>query len=117
MFDRRNRMTRKMWVAMAATMALALPGVASAGSNDMDVIVDGRAGTETRSVAVSVADLNLASTHGMRRADSRIVRASKQVCGFVNGSVLPVSDDYRSCFGSAIDGARSDLNTLAQSMS
>jgi len=110
-------MTKKTWVAMSAAMALALPGVASAGSNDMDVIVDGRAGTETRSLAVSVADLNLASTNGMRRADSRVTRAAKQVCGFVNGSVLPVTDDYRTCFGSAIDGARSDLSTLAQRQS
>ncbi len=110
-------MTKKMLVAMAATMALALPGVASAGSNDMDVIVDGHAGTETRSLAVSVADLNLTSTTGMRRADSRLVRASKQVCGYVNGSVLPVTDDYRTCFGSAIEGARTDLSTLAQRQS
>ncbi len=110
-------MTKKTLVAMAAAMALALPGVASAGSNDMDVIVDGRAGTETRSLAVSVADLNLTSTNGMRRADSRVTRAAKQVCGFVNGSVLPVTEDYRNCFGSAIDGARSDLSTLAQRQS
>jgi UrcA family protein len=110
-------MTKKNWVAMAAAMALALPGVASAGSNDMDVIVDGRAGTETRSLAVSVADLNLTSTNGMRRADSRVTRAAKQVCGYVNGSILPVTEDYRNCFGSAIDGARSDLSTLAQRQS
>lgn len=110
-------MTKKTLVALAATMALALPGVASAGSNDMDVVVDGHAGTETRSIAVSVADLNLASTSGMRRADSRLVRASKQVCGWVNGSVLPITDDYRACYGSAIDGARSDLNNLAQRLS
>jgi len=110
-------MPKNMLVALAATMALALPGVASAGSNDMDVVVDGHSGTETRSVAVSLADLNLASNNGLRRADSRLVRASKQVCGWVNGSVLPVTDDYRSCFGSAIDGARSDLGTLAQRQS
>ncbi|NML10498.1 UrcA family protein [Sphingobium sp. AR-3-1] len=110
-------MTKKTWVAMAAAIAVALPGVASAGSNDMDVIVDGRAGTETRSLAVSVADLNLTSTNGMRRADSRVTRAAKQVCGFVNGSVLPVTEDYRNCFGSAIDGARNDLSTLAQRQS
>lgn len=111
-------MTKKTWVALAATMALALPGVASAGSNNgMDVIVDGHAGTETRTIAVSVADLNLASSGGMRRADSRLVRASKQVCGWVNGSVIPVTDDYRACYGSAIDGARSDLNSLAQRQS
>lgn len=110
-------MTRKTWVALAATMALALPGVASAGSNDMDVVVDGHAGTETRSIAVTVADLNLASSGGMRRADSRLVRASKQVCGWVNGSVIPATDDYRACFGTAIDGARTDLNSLAQRQS
>ncbi|QGP79501.1 UrcA family protein [Sphingobium sp. CAP-1] len=110
-------MTNKMLVALAATMALALPGVASAGSNDMDVIVDGHAGTETRTIAVSVADLNLASSNGMRRADSRLVRASKQVCGWVNGSILPVTDDYRACYGTAIEGARSDLNSLAQRQS
>jgi len=110
-------MTKKTWVAIAAVIAVALPGVASAGSNDMDVIVDGRAGTETRSLAVSVADLNLASTNGMRRADSRVTRAAKQVCGFVNGSVLPVTEDYRNCFGSAIDRERSDLSTLAQRQS
>lgn len=107
-------MNRKTLVAMAATIALALPGVASAGSNDMDVIVDGRAGTETRSLTVSVADLNLASANGLRRADYRVTRAAKQVCGFVNGSILPMTDDYRSCFGEALDSARSDLNAMAQ---
>jgi UrcA family protein len=107
-------MTKKTLVALAATMAIALPGVASAGSNDMDVIVDGNTGAETRSLAVSVADLNLASASGMRRADYRLIRASKQVCGYVNGSVIPATDDYRNCFGAAIDGARSDLNALAQ---
>ncbi|HUD91163.1 UrcA family protein [Sphingobium sp.] len=110
-------MTRKTLVALAATIALALPGMASAGSNDMDVVVDGNTGAETRSIAVSVADLNLASTNGMRRADSRLIRASKQVCGFVNGSVIPVTDDYRNCFSAAIDGARGDLTVLAQRMS
>lgn len=107
-------MTSKTLVAFAATIALALPGVASAGSNDMDVIVDGRAGTETRSIAVSLADLNLASANGLRRADYRVTRAAKQVCGFVNGSVLPITNDYRSCFGQALDGARSDLSSIAQ---
>lgn len=109
-------MTRKTLVALAAMMALALPGMASAGSNDMNVIVDGNTGAQTRSMSVSVADLNLASNSGMRRADYRLIRASKQVCGYVNGSVMPVTDDYRTCYGSALDGARADLNTLAQRM-
>lgn len=107
-------MTKKTLMALAATMVLALPAMASAGTNDMDVIVDGNSGATTRTIAVSVADLNLASTSGMRRADSRLIRASKQVCGYVNGSIIPVTDDYRTCYGSAIEGARSDLNSLAQ---
>lgn len=110
-------MSMKRMAAMAAAFALALPGLASAGTNDMDVIVDGHTGAETRSVAVSLGDLNLASDSGMRRADSRLVRASRQVCGYVNGSILPVTDDYRACYGSAIEGARSDLGALARTQS
>lgn len=109
-------MTKKNLAAIAATIALALPGMASAGSTDMDVIVDGNTGAQTRTVAVSVADLNLAKQSDLRRADYRLIRASKQVCGYVSGSVLPVTEDYRNCYGSAIDGARADLNTLAQRM-
>lgn len=107
-------MTGKTLVALAVLMVFASPGAANAGNGGMDVIVDGRAGTETRTLAVSLADLDLASTNGLRRADSRLVRASKQVCGWVNGSVIPASDAYRACYGSAIEGARSDLGTLAQ---
>jgi UrcA family protein len=109
-------MTNKTLAVLAASIALAIPGLASAGNNDMDVIVDGNTGAETRSMAVSVADLNLASASDLRRADYRLIRASKQVCGFVSGSVLPVTQDYRTCYGSAIEGARTDLNALAQRM-
>jgi len=107
-------MTRKRLVALAATLALALPGAAGAMNNDMNVVVDGKAGTATRTMIVSVADLNLASSNGLRRADSRVTRAAKQVCGWVNGSVLPATPAYRSCFGEALDGARGDLSLLAQ---
>lgn len=107
-------MNKKTLVAFAATLAFALPTMASAGSNDSDVIVDGRTGAMTRTIAVSVADLNLASNTGMRRADSRVTRAAKEVCGWMNGSILPTTDSYRTCFGEALDGARSDLNSLAQ---
>ena len=107
-------MTNKMLAALAATLALSLPGVASAGSTDMDVIVDGTTGSQTRSMTVSLTDLNLANRSDLRRADYRLIRASKQVCGYMSGSVLPVTEDYRNCYGSAIDSARNDLNSLAQ---
>lgn len=107
-------MNKTTLAIIAASLTLALPGMASAGSNSMDVIVDGSSGAQTRSVVVPVNDLNLASASGMRRADYRLVRASKEVCGYVRGSILPVTDDYRTCYGNAIEGARSDLNSLAQ---
>ncbi len=77
-------MTKKTLVAMAATLALALPGMAIAGNSSNEVVVDGTTGL------------------------------AKQVCGWVNGSILPATPDYRDCVGSALDGARSDLNALAQ---
>ncbi|WP_176592504.1 UrcA family protein [Sphingobium sp. EM0848] len=108
-------MTRKTLAALAAAMAFALPAsTALASINGMDVVVDGRTGLATRSLTVSVADLNLASPHGARLADSRITRAAKQVCGWMNGSILPATPEYRACFGDALDGARTDLNALIQ---
>lgn len=107
-------MTRKTLAAMAAAMTFALPASALAGSDDMNVIVDGRAGTETRSVTVSVADLNLASHHGARLADSRITRAAKQVCGWMSGSIQQPTREYRACFSDALDSARDDLGNLIQ---
>lgn len=107
-------MTRKMLVALAATMAVALPTAASALSNNYDVIVDGKTGAETRSMAVSLHDLNLADQRGYRMADYRITKAAKKVCGYMNGSIIPETRDYRTCFGDALEGARDDLNVLAQ---
>ena len=107
-------MTGKMLAALAATMTLALPVAASAGSNAMTVIVDGHAGTETRSVAVSVADLNLGSSHGLQLADSRITRAAKQACGWLDGSIQQPTREYRACLGTALGDARTDLGNLVQ---
>ena len=107
-------MTGKTMVAMAAAMALALPTTALALDRNYDVVVDGTTGAMTRSISVSVADLNLGSDNGLRRADSRITRAAKKVCGWHNGSILPATSDYRACFGDALGEAREDLGTLAQ---
>jgi UrcA family protein len=107
-------MTRKTLAALAAAMTLALPTSGFAFSNDMNVIVDGRTGTETRSLTVSVSDLNLARAHDARLADSRINRAAKQVCGWLNGSIQQPTRELRACYGAALDDARSDLNTLIQ---
>jgi UrcA family protein len=105
-------MTRKTLAVLAATLTFALPASALAGSHDMKVTVDGQAGTETRSIVVSLADLNLASGHGARLANSRITRAAEQACGWMRGSVQQPSREYRACFSKALDGARGDLNSL-----
>lgn len=105
-------MTRKTVAALAAAMTLGLSGMASADSANFDVIVDGRTGSETRTIAVSLADLDLLNARGYRMADSRIDRAAKKVCGFANGSIVPVTRDYRNCYGEALGGARSDLDQI-----
>lgn len=107
-------MTRKTLAALAVAMALVAPGLASATATSSDVIVDGRTGAVTRSLAVSVADLDLGSTHGYRMADSRITRAAKQVCGYVSGSIIPVTSDYRTCFTGAQQDGRSELDSRVQ---
>lgn len=105
-------MTKKILVAAAAMAALVAPQLAQAGSSNYDVLVDGQLGTETRTIAVSLDGLNLLSQRGYNLADSRIDRAAKKVCGFVNGSILPATRDYRNCYGSALGGARSDLDGM-----
>lgn len=107
-------MTGKTWAALAAAMTLALPAAAFAGSNDTDVIVDGALGTETRSITVSLGDLDLASRHGEQMADSRVTKAAKKVCGWMNGTVQQPTREYRTCYSGALDGARSDLNQMIQ---
>lgn len=107
-------MTSKKLAALAAALALALPAASLAASSDTNVIVDGHAGTETRSIRVSLGDLNLASSRGARMADSRVMRAAQKVCGFMNGSVQHPTREYRTCFGEALTDAREDLGALIQ---
>jgi UrcA family protein len=107
-------MTKKMTVALAATLACALPSLAVAGTTNLDVIVDGRTGAVTRALPVMVSDLNLAKPGDYRRADSRLIRAARDVCGYAPESVMPTKGDYRTCYSAAIEGARSELDAKAQ---
>jgi UrcA family protein len=104
-------MTMKTLATLAATMTLALPVSALASST---LVVDARAGTETRSIMVSVADLNLANAHGARLANSRIDRAAKQACGWLSGSIQQPTREFRDCYSSALESARGSLDGLAQ---
>jgi UrcA family protein len=109
---RRNRMIRKMLVALAATMVCALPTAALALDNSLDVIVERTNRAEKYSTVVSLAGLDLASDQGVRWADGRIVKASRQVCGWVQGTVLPETREYRTCVGDALNNARNDLDKI-----
>lgn len=106
-------MNRKT-LALAATLAFALPTSAFAAGHEA-VAIDQIAGTEMRSIAVSVSDLDLTSGHGARLADSRITRAAQKACGFMKGSVQQPTREYRACLNDALSGARADLVSRGQS--
>jgi UrcA family protein len=114
MFDRRYRMNRKMLVALAATAALALPTGALALDKNDDVIVDGTSGAETRTVAIKLRDLDLASAQGQQVANARIDDAARTLCTWKTGSVLPDTADYRSCYNDAMDSAQRDMESFAR---
>lgn len=62
--------------AAAAAAALAAPALAQPA--DMTTVT----APHGRSIAVSVADLDLASTDGQRTLDRRLWRAARDVCSF-----------------------------------
>jgi UrcA family protein len=102
-------MTGKMTAALAAACACALYAPAFALNSDPDVVVEGTRGVEVHRVTVSMAGLDLAADSGVRWADARLSKASKKVCGWVQGTVLPETRDYRTCVDGALNGARVDL--------
>lgn len=85
---------------IAALATLTVPGLASA------------APVETRSVAVSVADLNLASGEGRARAEQRIARAAKAVCGGGPERSLAAAADYERCRNQALSSATAVLRGM-----
>lgn len=105
-------MTGKIWAAYAAAFACALPSPGFALNNQPDVVVQGDRGADTYRVVVSMRGLDLAADRGVRFADARISKASKVVCGWVHGTVLPETRDYRTCVDGALEGARADLGKL-----
>lgn len=92
-------------IAVAATLALAGRVEASPASQ-------APAGTETVSVRVSVADLDLRHKAGVAVAHQRIRRAATLVCGNEPASSgLIVYGYYSSCRRAAFNDAVTDLNT------
>jgi len=70
--------------------ALALSGMAAAGSNDVN------------SVVVRYGDLNLNSQAGVKSLHRRIRNAAESVCSELNTRVLGLRDDYDLCVDEAV---------------
>jgi UrcA family protein len=101
-------MTRKALIAASAA-ALLFPIAAVANDSVSDVVVTGDPSVETRSVVVSVADLDLRSDRAVRTADSRVRRAANKLCAGMSGSSLVANQ--ASCVSDAFADARVQLNS------
>jgi len=98
------------------TLAL-VATLASAGGSHAAPASKAPAGTETMSVRVSVADLDLRQEAGVAVAHQRIRRAAAFVCGYESpASGLILYGLYSSCRKAAIGDAVADLNTQIASM-
>jgi|KBSMisStandDraft_5_1062788.scaffolds.fasta_scaffold88524_1 UrcA family protein len=98
-------------LAAAATLAFA-------GSVEAAPASKAPAGSETMSVRVSVADLDLRQEAGVAAARNRIRRAADFVCGSQTPlSGLILYGLYHSCRDAAFDEAVAELNTRIASQS
>ena len=70
--------------------ALALSGIAAAGSRD------------TSSVVVRYGDLNLNSYAGVAGLHKRLRNAAESVCGNLNSRILGLNDAYDACVAESL---------------
>ena len=95
------------FTTVAIATALAFAGHVEAAPASMDPV-----GTESMSVRVSVADLDLSQPAGLATAHERIRRAAVAVCGSQSASAgLAVYELYSDCRKTAFNDAMMDLNT------
>jgi UrcA family protein len=110
-------MHKTLMIAGAALLFLPMSTMANSAGwagklDDSDMVVTGQSGQETRSMRVSLADLDLRQDRGVTRAGYRIRYAAKTVCGADNTRDLYQLGDYRRCYDGAYSGAQRDLSTL-----
>ncbi|WP_336962094.1 UrcA family protein [Sphingobium aquiterrae] len=114
-------MHKTLMMAGAALLLLPLSTIAdSAGwatqlDND-DMVVTGQSGRETRTMRVSLADLDLRQDRAVTRAGYRIRYASKTVCRADDVRDLYQLGDYRLCYDGAYSGAQRDLSARVAAM-
>jgi len=97
---------RKSIIVASITAVLALPAVASAGSN---------VGTETTRIKVSFADLDISSNRGVNALYKRLQNASEEACGPITyteaGNLNQLTRNkhcYQETLGSAVEKVDSD---------
>lgn len=98
--------------ALGGLLALGLatsPALASADMVDDQMVVQQHA-PFTRSIAVKIGDLNLASPYDQRTLALRVNRAAAQVCDMQRGSVLNRTPAALNCFDTARAGALAQLD-------
>lgn len=97
--------TKIQFTTLAITAALAFAGNVEAAPSAASVE------TESMSVRVSVADLDLSQQAGLAVARKRIHRAAALVCGSQSASAgLAIYELYSDCRKAAFNDAVTDLN-------
>ncbi|MDF0542623.1 UrcA family protein [Sphingobium sp. H39-3-25] len=110
-------MHKTLMITGAALLLLPVSTMASSANwagqlDDSEMVVTGQSGQATRSMRVSLADLDLRQDRGVTRAGHRIRYAAKTVCGADNTRDLYLLADYRRCYDGAYSGAQRDLSAL-----
>jgi len=95
---------RAMLTGLVALGALASPALAD------DQMVVSQQREDTRSIAVKVSDLNLASPYDQRALALRVKQAAYEVCDMQRGSVLNTTPSALNCFEKARSGALAQLD-------
>lgn len=107
-------MFRRTSAAFAAMAMLASPLVAAAASGSDDVLVNADTGLEMRRITISFKDLDLATMEGRRVANKRVENAALVACAWATGTVLPETEEYRSCYAGVIQEGRSQMIRTAE---
>lgn len=95
-------------IALAGLFGAATTGASAAGNTEL--LVQSQADTP-RSIAVEVADLDMASAYDRDTLKIRIRNAARKVCDVSPGSVLSTTDEATNCLDQAHQGAFAQLQS------
>lgn len=102
-------MMTKTFAAVAALAAVSATGALANG--DAQLIVS-QHGNPARTIAVSMAGVDMDNARHRQNLDIRIERAARQVCDVNGGSKLDTLPDARACMADARAGAEQQLAAM-----